>query len=275
MENEIIGAGFRQLEVVPVIGKIKKLQIDRRYRDRKGLFFVEGIRNFVQAVDHGYSIDTLIYSEKLLISPMARKIVRKLKRAGVPFARVTPEQFRIISRTERASGVAAIVRQRVWRLEQIKPGEQICWIALSDIRSVGNLGTLVRTAAAVGAAGFILLGNHIDPFDPNLVRASMGAIFTQTIVRTSLEQFRCWIKAHNIQVVGASPNGQVDYDQISYTPPTILMLGHERSGLTSAQQSICQQLVRIPMSAGMDSLNVAVAGSLLLYELFRASRRIS
>jgi RNA methyltransferase, TrmH family len=268
-----IGAGFRQLEIAPTLAKIKKLQGDRHYRDKNGLFFAEGIRNFVEAVDHSFPIDTLIYSERLLISPLARKLVRNLKRAGVPFARISPEQFRTISHTERASGVAAIFRQRVQRLDQVKPGEHICWAMLSHIRSPGNLGTLIRTSAAVGAAGFILVGNSIDPFDPNVVRATMGAIFKQSIVRTTDEQFRCWIQSHNLQVIGASPNGLVDYDQISYTPPTILILGNERSGLTQEQQLVCQHIVRIPMREGMDSLNVAVAGSLLLYEVFRSSLR--
>src|SRR5438552_1078922 len=110
--SDEIGTGFRQLEVYPTLAKIKKLQSDRRYRDKTGLFFSEGIRNFVEAVDHSF-IDTLIYSERLLISPIARKLVRNLKRAGVPFARVTPEEFRTVSKTERASGVAVIVRQRI------------------------------------------------------------------------------------------------------------------------------------------------------------------
>lgn len=274
MGNET-GAGYRQLAFAPILAKIKKLQSERRYRDKSGLLFVEGIRNFIELVDHNYSIDTLLYSEKLLISPLARKLVRRLKRAGIPFARVSPEEFRLISQTERASGVAAIIRQQVQSLDQIKLNEPyICWIALSHIRSLGNLGTLLRTSAAAGAAGFIFVGDSIDPFDPNVVRATMGALFKQIIVRTSAKQFRDWIQLHNLQVVGATPNGSVDYDQFQYAHPTILILGDERTGLTEEQQSICQQLVRIPMIAGMDSLNVAVAGSLLLYQVVRSSPRL-
>src|SRR5438128_9024259 len=100
MSNET--AEYRQLEFPATLAKIQRLQSERRYRDSNRLFFAEGIRNFVEAVDHSYPIDTIVYSEKLLISPLARQLVRKLKRNGVPFARVTPEQFRIISQTERA-----------------------------------------------------------------------------------------------------------------------------------------------------------------------------
>lgn len=272
MKNGIIESDFdfRPLETAPVLAKAKKLQNDRIYRDKKALFFAEGVRNFVQAVDQGFSIDTLIYSEKLLISPIARKLVRHLKRAGVAFTRLSPEQFRGISQTERASGVAAIFRQHTQKLDEIKPGGHTCWTVLSEIRSPGNLGSLIRTSAAIGASGFILLGNSIDPFDPNVVRASMGAIFKQSIARASPSDLRNWIKFHKLQVIGAAPNGSLNYNQVAYNHPTILMLGNERSGLTKDQESMCQKIVRIPMANGMDSLNVAIAGSLLLYEVFRS-----
>jgi TrmH family RNA methyltransferase len=263
------GSEFRQLEIAPTLATIERLQHDRGYRDARGLFFIEGVRNFVEAVDHRFSIETLLYSEKLLIQPLARKLVRRLKRAGVPFARATPEQFRRVSRTERASGVAAILRQRVQSLENINLEDQRCWTALSHVRSQGNLGTLLRTSAATGAAGFILLGDSIDPFDPAVVRASMGALFKQTIVRTTVEQLRRWVQMNNIQVIGASPDGLDDYREVGYTRPALLMLGAERKGLTDEQRSICNRMVRIPMVEGMDSLNVAVAGSLLMYEVFR------
>ena len=261
----------RQLEIRPTLATIEKLHYDRRYRDTCGVFFVEGVRNFVEAVDHRFSIDTLLYSERLLINPLARKLVRRLKRNGVPFARVSPEQFRRVSRSEHASGVGAIVGQRVETLEHIKVDDHSCWTALSNVRSPGNFGTLVRTSAATAGTGFILLGDSVDPFDPAVVRATMGALFKQKLVRTSAEQFRRWIQAQDIQVIGASPESKTDYDRIRYTRPAVLILGGERSGLTPEQRSICQHIVRIPMVERMDSLNLAVAGSLLMYEVFRSS----
>jgi TrmH family RNA methyltransferase len=229
------------------------------------------VRNFIEAVDHHFSVDTVLYSEKLLINPLARKLVRRLKRAGVPFARVTPEQFRRVSRTERASGVAAVLHQQVHTLAQIKQGDQQCWTALSHVRSLGNFGMLLRTSAATGAAGFILLGDSIDPFDPAVVRATMGALFKQTLVRASAEQLQRWVRKQSIPVIGASPDGRVDYNQVRYTRPAVLMLGGKRKGLTDEQRKMCNRIVRIPMVKGMDSLNVAVAGSLLMYEVFRSS----
>jgi TrmH family RNA methyltransferase len=268
MHNEI-SSEFRQLEITPTLAAIERLQHDRGYRDSRRLFFIEGVRNFIAALDHHFPVDTLLYSEKLLIQPLARKLVRRLKRAGVPFARVTPEQFRRVSRTERASGVAAILRQRILRLDQINLTYNPYWTALSHVRSPGNLGTLMRTSAATGAAGFILLGDAIDPYDPAVVRATMGSLFKQTIVRTTVDQLRHWIRINNVAVIGASPDGSQDYRASTYTRPVVLMLGGERKGLTDEQRGLCNRIVRIPMAEGMDSLNVAVAGSLLMYEVFQ------
>jgi TrmH family RNA methyltransferase len=263
----------RPLDVAQTLAFIEQLQVERRTRDMHRLFFVEGVRNFVAAVDHEFAVDALLYSERLLTSPVARKLVRRLKRAGIPFARVSPEQFRAVSRAERASGVGAILRQRVQQLQHVAPGNHLCWVALDHVHSPGNFGTLVRTAAAIGAAGFILLGSSVDPFDPTVVRATMGALFRQTLVRADVEQLRRWALTHQLQVVGASPDGAWDYDRVRYTRPTVLLLGEERRGLTADQRTLCHQIVRIPMVEGSDSLNLAVAGSLLLYEIARSVLR--
>ena len=269
MNNET-NSDFRQLEIDPALSTIERLQRDRGYRDAKGLFYVEGVRNFIEAVDHRFSFEALLYSEKLLTHPIARKLVRRLKRSGVPFARVTPEEFRKVSKTERASGVGAILRQRVRALEQLELDKHNCWTALSQVRSPGNFGTLVRTSAASGGSGFILLGEGIDPFDPAAVRATMGALFKQMFVRTTHEQLRLWALRHGIQVIGASPDGLEEYDRVIYERPALLMLGGERKGLSEEERSICEHIVRIPMVDGMDSLNLGVAGSLLMYKVFRS-----
>jgi TrmH family RNA methyltransferase len=216
---------FRQLEIGPALSTIERLQSDRRYRDTNGLFFVEGVRNFIEAVDHRFSFDALIYSERLLTNPIARKLVRRLKRSGVPFARVTPEQFRRVSKTERASGVGAILRQQIQRLDQITLDKHQCWTALSHVRSPGNFGTLVRTSAATGAGGFILLGDSIDPFDPAAVRPTMGALFKQTLVRTTADQLRPGFENTAFKSL-APTDGPVGYHRVSYRVALLLLGGN-------------------------------------------------
>lgn len=249
--------------------EIERLQRDRSHRDARRAFFIEGVRNAVQAIENGFRVETIISSDRLLIVPIARKLVREQRRSGVPTFQVSPETFRRVSMTERASGVGAIVTQRWSRLHSISPRAGLCWVVLEDVRSPGNLGSLIRTSEAIGGAGFILAGNRVDPYDPAIVRASMGAVFRQAFVRTNYRSLHHWLRRHGCRAIGASPDGSVDLHRSCYPRPTILVLGEERRGLNPAQRALCQGLVRIPMVGAADSLNLAVAGSLLLYEVYR------
>ena len=268
-----VRAGRVEVEVGPTLAHVVRLQADRRHRDASGQFFVEGVRNVVCAVDGGYAVETLVTSEKLLTSGPARRIARQLASAGTPLARASPEEFRSVSRADRASGIGAVLRQRLEPLHRIAPRRGLCWVIVSSIRSGGNFGSLVRTSAAVGGAGFLLLGGALDPFEPGVVRAAMGSMFRQTFVRTGAEQLRHWARRHSLHVVGASPDGPVGCHEARYRAPPLLVLGDERSGLDPDQRALCHDLVRIPMVEGVDSLNVAVAGSILMYEVLRRSLR--
>ena len=149
-------------------------------------------------------------------------------------------------------------------------GPDACWIALETIRSPGNLGTILRTCEAVGAAGLILLrprGAVIDPHDPDVVRASLGAVLSRRLVRATPSELRGWARRSDCVVVGATPKGSHDYRAVSYRRPVVLMLGDERKGLSPRQQALCDVTVRIPMAGRGDSLNVAVAAGVLLYEV--------
>jgi TrmH family RNA methyltransferase len=252
------------------LDEIQRLQADRAYRDARRTFFVEGVRNVVEAIENGFRIDALVYSEQLLTVPIARRLVRERRRSGIPTLHVSPETFRLISTTERASGVGAIVGQRWSPLHGVSPRAGLCWVVLEAVRSEGNLGSLIRTSEAVGGAGFILVGARIDPFHPTVVRASMGALFRQAFVRTNDHSLRHWLRRHRCRVVGASPDGWAELHRFNYPRPTVLVLGEERQGLTPVQRALCSDLVRIPMVGAADSLNLAVAGSLLLYEVYRA-----
>ncbi len=260
-----------RLEVKAALAEVERLQIDRKYRSACGLFYIEGVRNFVQAMDNRFDMATILFSEKLLTAPLARKLVRHARRGGVSTISLTPEEFRKISYTERASGVGAIARQNWSRLSDISPQSGLCWVVLETVRSLGNLGTLIRTSEAVGGAGFIFVGKDINPFHPDVVRASMGAIFHQTFVQTDLKSLHRWMLHHSCHGIGASPDGKTHLHQFHYPSSPLLFLGEERQGLTPQQRELCQHLIKIPMVGNADSLNLAVAGSLLMYEIYRTS----
>ncbi len=260
------------LDVDSVLTDIRQLQRRREARDSRGLHYIEGVRNFVQAVDNGIEVRTLIVSKALLRVGLAQKLVRRARRAATPCLFVTPEQFRSVTRLERASGIGAIVRQHWSRLHRASPRGGLCWLAVTRVRSPGNLGSLLRTSAAVGGSGLIVIGRDADPFDQAVVRASMGALFQQRIVRCGRDAFRHWVRRHRCLVVGATPEAEVPYHRLRYRRPTVLLLGEEQRGLSDAQRAMCGATVSIPMVGGVDSLNLAVAGSLMLYEVFRRRR---
>ncbi len=167
-------SSHERLDVEATLTEVKRLQIDRAHRDASGLFYVEGVRNFVKIVDNSFDISAIAFSEKLLTAPLARKLVRVNRRNGVPSISITPEQFRRISHTERASGVGAIVHQRWSKLHEVSPQAGLCWAAVETIRSPGNLGTLIRTSEAVGGAGFMLVGDSADPFEDRCCTSIYG-----------------------------------------------------------------------------------------------------
>ncbi|MEO1316592.1 MAG: RNA methyltransferase [Pseudomonadota bacterium] len=260
----------RALDVAATLKEATALQTDRGFRDRRGLFFVEGVRNFIHAVDSGFAIERILYSERLLTSPVARKLVRQSRRSGVCALNLSPEQYRRMSRAERASGIAAVLRQRWSRIEQASIGEGLCWIAIETVRSPGNLGTLIRSSRAAGGARFILIGPSIDPFSPDVVRSAMGALDWQAFIRSDWDELRLWTKEQTCDVVGASLDGDTDLHRLTCPKAPLLVLGEERHGLTEEQRELCSHLVRIPMTKGTDSLNLGVAGTLLMYEVYRS-----
>lgn len=231
-----------------------------------------------QAAQSKAPLRTAIAVPKMLSHPFARKLWAQLERDGVPCLPVSPEQFLRLSRAQEPQWIGAVAAQRWERLDQITPGPELCWLALDTLHSPGNLGTLLRTCDAVGAAGLMLIGPAIDPYDPATVRSTMGALFSQHFVRANLPDLLAWKRKHHGLLVGTSPHAGLDYQAAAYPSaaerrPLILWLGGERQGLTGEQQAACDCTVRIPMVGRSDSLNLAVAASVLLYEVFNQRRR--
>ncbi len=245
-----------------------QLTRDRRLRDSTGTFLVQGVRNVVSAFDSGFSFESVFACKILLRSATARGLLRRLDRA-VPIHRVPPERFRELCLDQRASGIAAVLKQRTREIAPMRPSPGDCWLVLSRVRSPGNLGCLLRTCTAVRASGLILVGELIDPYAPAVVRASMGALYRQPIVRTDWHELSRWSREHRLQTVAASGDGSRSYSDFSYRKPVLVLLGDERKGLDTEQRRFAENLVHIPMAPEVDSLNVSVAGAILLYEIDR------
>ena len=239
----------------------------REHREKTGQYTVEGVRFLVTAADSGAEITALIVCEALLSSVVGQMIVRRLRRRSVPVHAIDEAHFASLSRLVDGSGrgVIAVVRQRWRALERLADDD--LWLAVETVRSPGNLGTLLRTCLAVGARGVIVIGDA-DVHDPACVRATMGALDALALVRLQPSELVALVRRSHATLVGASPDGRLDFRRTSYTRATVVLLGSERRGISREMRRACDSLVRIPMASSMDSLNLAVAGSLVLYEAF-------
>jgi TrmH family RNA methyltransferase len=246
------------------IAQIRALR-RRRERDGSGLFLAEGLRIVMEALTTRSAVECLVVAPDLLTSDAAWGVLEAARRRGVPRLAVSAEVFRSLSTRDRPAGLAAVVRQR-WDTLASTGADGGCWVALTEVQDPGNLGTVLRTADAAGAAGVILVGSGVDPYHPTAVRASMGALFSRRIVRASAGELVTWAARHGCRLIGASGAGDLDYRAVSYRRPLVLVMGSERQGLGGTLLGACAAVVRIPMLGRSDSLNLAVAASLLLYE---------
>jgi TrmH family RNA methyltransferase len=168
--------------------------------------------------------------------------------------------------------LGAVVRQQWSAISEVRPRKDNLWIAVESIDSPGNLGTIIRTAEATGAIGIIAIGAGADPYEPTAIRASMGSLFSQKLVRCSAREFTDWARALDVALVGSSPSGLLDYRAFHCRWPAVLMIGSEKHGLSDQLADACDFMVRIPMVGRGDSINAAVAAGVILYELFNQRR---
>jgi TrmH family RNA methyltransferase len=257
----------------PRIKLLRKLQT-RKERQASSLFYMEGLRIVtaaVQAAARGRGqVEYLVWSEELLKSEPARRLVETQAQAGLPALEVSAETFRSFALKDGPQGLAAVGRQHFDALPaDLSTG---FWVGLDAVADPGNLGTILRTCDSAGGQGVILLDQSTDPYDPTAVRASMGALFSQKIVRAGFAEFAAWKQAAGVPVFGASGAAASDYHATRYPDPCILLMGSERQGLLEHHIQLCDCLVRIPMVGSSDSLNLAVATAILMYEVFNQRR---
>jgi TrmH family RNA methyltransferase len=244
---------------------------NKRERERTGLFLAESARVVAQALAAGADVEMLLVVGERL-APEERGLVAQARAAGAAVLEVAPEVYDSVSFRGDPDSMAAVVRKRRDSLPE-EPHDELSWVAVHEVQHPGNLGTLVRTSDAAGGAGVILTGASTDPYHPVAVRGSLGAVFWQRVIETTQAEFAAWVKAYGARVIGTSPGGSVDYRDADYSPPVVVLSGSERVGLSPAQLALCHEVVRIPMTGHVDSLNLSVATALVLYEVYRRCQR--
>jgi TrmH family RNA methyltransferase len=254
--------------------KRMRLLADRRHRRREGAFVVEGNQPVWRAVEAGWEIETLVVAPDL-IGATAAGMVAEQEARGVRVARLSRELFVRLSDRDGPSGLAAIVRGSVGGLETLTPAPDSLFVALHDVGNPGNLGTVMRTADAVGAAGVVLVGDTTDPFAPAAVKASMGSLFAVRLgYAPGLDAFFTWAQAGGVRVLATSGGADADHWDTAYATPSVILMGSEGDGLPEDALARADARVRIPMTGTAESLNLAVATGVLLYEARRAQRSV-
>jgi TrmH family RNA methyltransferase len=239
-------------------------------RSRSGLYIIEGIRHVSRALEHG-TLESIFLEPSALSNPFGKKLARRVRMKGVSGVRLSHQLYRDLTLASDPQGIGAVLQQNWTSLNGLAGERNGLWIAVESIESPGNLGTIIRTAEAAGATGLFVLGSDCDPYDPATIRASMGSLFSQRLVRCSTREFTDWAKSHRVAIVASSPKGLMDYKTLQYRFPAAIVIGSEKRGISEQLLECADFVVRIPMQRGCDSLNVAVATGILLFEV--ASQR--
>lgn len=240
----------------------------RKVRKETGLFVAEGAAILITAREHGFVPETLIFQTGTTGSGVARGLVDWALREGVECLEVTETVLGKLASKDNPQNILAVFRQR-WgdrqSTENAATGD--VWLALEEVRDPGNLGTIIRTVDAVGASGVLLVGNCCDPYARECVRATMGSVFAVPLVKFTLESFLGWCASWKGEIIGTHLDGRKDFRKVRPSGPLLLVMGSEGPGLSRELAKNCTQIVKIPMSGQLDSLNLAVATGLVLYQL--------
>ena len=249
--------------------KIKeaKLLWKRREREKSDRFLIEGYRELSRA--DAIDIETLFVCEELFLGTNEGELIANMRVRGAAVYPCSASVFRALSYRDRPDGLIAIGKQFHRTLSELKSASQPFYVVAEAIEKPGNLGTILRSSDAVGVDGVIVCDRCTDIHNPNVVRASVGTLFTQPVVEAEGEETFNWLKARGIAILAATPSAKTVYTDVDLTGPVAIVVGTEQYGLSERWMEGADLQVKLPMHGVADSLNVAMATTLLLYEVVR------
>lgn len=261
-------SGIKVIELItsnknPKIQWVRELQGRARARREQGAFVVEGVRLAEEALAAGWAARLVLHTEE--INERGRAVVEGFARQGAPVEAVTGPVMHAASDTETPQGLLVVLELRSLPLPE-KPD----FVFIPDgVRDPGNLGTMLRTAAAAGAGAVLLPPESVDPFAPKVVRAAMGAHFRLPVQPLGWEEIESLLSRHGLNLFLAAAREGVRYDQADFSQPAALLIGGEAEGAGRQAMRLAHSIIHIPMPGGMESLNAAVAAAVLLFEVVR------
>lgn len=255
----------------PLIKRVRALR-EKRHRREEGLFLAEGLRILTEARESGRLPEYLFFARDSAGHPLVRALIADVEAAGGEAIETVPDILSKLSGKDNPQAVVGVFAEFATSLEGLDRSSAAIWLVAERLRDPGNLGTILRTGDAVGAGGLILIGECVDPFSVEAVRASMGALFTVPIVQAGWTEFLPWLRTGPGQLVGLSLDTDHDYRAAAYTSPTFLLTGNEAQGMPAEYAAECDLLVKIPMLGKADSLNAAVATAVMAYEVLAQAK---
>ena len=258
----------------PKVKRLVKLR-NRRRRDQEGVFIIEGFRELTKAAEAGVPIDELYVCEELFLGSNEPALAARIEASGARRIDLAPGPFRKAAYRDRPEGLLAVAPMFDTRLSRLELPEHPLLLVAEGIEKPGNLGTMLRTADAAGAAAVVTADPDTDPFNPNAVRASLGSLFTVPLAVSSSVEAIEWLESRGVRPVVTSPSAAAPHWEIDLTGPAAVVVGSEQYGLSEPWLDGTHLTARIPMAGAADSLNAAAAAAVFLFEAVRqrAARR--
>ena len=244
------------------IKNVVKLQEKSRERKKQGLFIIDGLREIKEALNGGIIIDELFVCPEIVGEDFNDF-------SDIKTSYVSEAVYNKISYKEKAAGVLAVARPKILELETLKLKTKPLIVILEAVEKPGNLGAIVRSAYAAGVDAIVINDEQTDIYNPNVVRASEGLIFRLPVIVASREETIKFIKAKEIKVFAAALIGAKNYIETDYKEASAILLGTEATGLSEAWLKAADEIIKIPMKPGIDSLNVSVSAAILIFEAWK------
>lgn len=252
----------------PSVKMVCKLR-DRSGRDQYHLTVLEGYRELLRAFDYGMEMVDCFYCPELFLGCNEFPLLEKLAAVGVRLIEVTPAVLKKMAYRERPEGLIATAHMKKHRLEDMPIVKNGFYLVAEAIEKPGNLGSMLRSADAAGVDGLILCDKGTDIYNPNVIRASTGALFCVPLAETDSDSALQWLRSHGIRILAATPHTDYNYTDVDMTTGIAVVVGREQTGLTDFWMNQADIQVKIPMLGKIDSLNVTAAATILLYEAAR------
>ncbi|MEM7380416.1 MAG: RNA methyltransferase [Bacteroidota bacterium] len=253
----------------PLIKKLLVLKEKHRGRKKSGLFVLEGIREFQMALKSGYHINTVLFYSGILDE---NTVLEYLEGPAIPpdLVEVSKEVYQRIAYREKTEGIVAIAESKSHKLQELRFENENPLILVAEApEKPGNLGAMLRTADAANLDAVILAEPKGDIYNPNVVRSSVGCIFTVQIGMASSSEVINYLKEKKVKLYSAALSASIPYHEVDFTGPSAIAVGTESTGLTETWLQNADQNIIIPMQGEIDSMNVSVSAAIIIFEAKR------